>query len=377
MNKKKLPDLRENFDHRSFKPFGTYTAKKIVSLHFPNALVTIKNKKFSYTRQHDTDSNTLYVCIARNFFTTEDDAQAMLDYVYNGNTLFISSSNLDTILLSRVLAAQLKISDRVTRGYYAQTKITLQPELQKPYQYFYRPFQNYFKEIRAENSFPIGFNEDQKPNSFILFWGKGRLILHCDPRAFSNYFLLTNDNYKYLDQFLTFIEPTATTIYWDDYFRNHNVRSTGEKRFSAFDELLKHPPLTVALCIFLLLLALYILFNSKRRQRIIPEMKRVSNSSVGFTETIARLYLQQKDNKNIAEKMITYFHEHIRKHYFMNSGLSDEDFISTLSRKSGVELEKTSELFYAIKEVGNSFEVNDVQLVKLNNHFQQFYKNKN
>ncbi|MFN8247216.1 MAG: hypothetical protein U0T56_12660 [Ferruginibacter sp.] len=38
---------------------------------------------------------------------------------------------------------------------------------------------------------------------------------------------------------------------------------------------------------------------------------------MAFTETIARLYLQKKDNKNIADKMIMYFNEFIRTHYFL------------------------------------------------------------
>ncbi len=372
-----MPDLRETYDYKSTKPFGTYAAKKIIDLHFPAADVEVSKKRFYNSSAYTSDSNTFYVCIARNLYTNEEDAQAMLDYVYAGNTLFISSANLDSILLSRVLCEQVKTANSSRYFFYKNTDVSLPAYPTTLHQYYYRPFHNYFNEIRAENSFPIGLNENQKPNSFVLYWGKGRLILHCDPRAFSNYFLLKDNNYKYLDHILFFVDPSIETIYWDDYFRNQNVRSQGEKSFSAFDEILKHPPLAAALWIFLIMLGLYILFNSKRRQRTIPEIKRVKNSSVGFTETIARLYLQQRDNKNIAEKMITYFNEHIRKHYFMNPGLSDQDFISVLSRKSGIELAQTSELFYAMKEIGNSYEVDDEQLLKLNAHFQQFYKTKN
>lgn len=375
--KQSLPDLRETFDHKSTKPFGSFTAKEIIGLQFPTAELKVVNKRFSTIPGLSQDTNTLYFCIARNHYTTEDDAQAMLDYVYAGNTLFLSSGNLDTILLSRVLSEQVKTSNASRYQFYKNTSVTLQAYPAASHQYYYKPFQNYFSEIRAENSLPIGFNENQKPNSFVLYWGKGRLILHCEPRALSNYFLLKDNNYQYFNGLLTFINPGIDKIYWDDYFRNHNVRSAGDKSFSALDEIRKHPPLAAAMWIFLVLLASYILFNSKRRQRIIPEIRRVRNSSVGFTETIARLYLQQKDNKNIAEKMITYFNEHIRKHYFMNPGLSDEDFISVLSRKSGADLQQTSELFYAMKEIGNSYEVDDQQLLKLNEHFQHFYKNKN
>ena len=67
---------------------------------------------------------------------------------------------------------------------------------------------------------------------------------------------------------------------------------------------MKHPPLQYAFWLSLLLLLLYILFAGKRMQRIIPLVKPNENTTVTFTETIGRLYLQKKDNKNIANVLI-------------------------------------------------------------------------
>lgn len=381
MNRPKLPDLKETYSYRDTKPFGTFAAKKIVETSFRGKKLQVSRRAFSKTYAASSDTNALYFCISLNLFVTEEDAQGMLDYVYIGNTLFISAANLDTMLLTRLLCEQVKadvLLDFMQVNYMPAT-VRLSEEInpsKNSFSYYYKPFANYFSSIKANYSHVIGYNESKKPNCFILFWGKGRLILHCDPRAFSNYFLLKNNNYRYLQELLRLTDLPGT-VYWDDYYRNRNVRSQGTGKFSTFSELMKYPSLAIALWIFIALLALYVLFNSKRKQRIIPIMKPNENSSIAFTETIARLYLQHRDNKNIADKMITYFNEYIRKNYFLTANATNTDFISALSRKSGVSFEQTTGLFNAINEVNSKTELDDQQLLTLNEHIQQFYKNRN
>ena len=137
---------------------------------------------------------------------------------------------------------------------------------------------------------------------------------------------------------------------------------------------MKYPPLAAAFWLSILLLALYILFGGKRRQRIVEKVKPNENTSVTFTETIGRLYLQKKDNKNIAEKMTTYFNEHVRNNYFLNTNLINDEFITTLSRKSGVEKNRVESLYRAISHVHNNAVVDDYQLLSLNEQIQHFYK---
>jgi predicted nucleic acid-binding protein len=137
---------------------------------------------------------------------------------------------------------------------------------------------------------------------------------------------------------------------------------------------MKHPPLAAAFWLSLLMLTLYIAFGSKRRQRVIPPIKPNENTTVTFTETIGRLYLQKKDNKNIAEKMITYFNEHVRNNYFLNTHVVNDDFITALSRKSGVDRNAVESLYRAIQHAHQSEAVDDYQLLSLNQQIQHFYK---
>lgn len=377
-NQSKL-DLRETYSSRDTKPFDTYVAKKIVEGSFSGKKIQLNKRTFSKMYAGSADTNAIYFCISRNLFVTEDDAQSMLDYVYQGNTLFLSASNIDTMLLSKLLCEELKadLLLDLMQLKYVTTKVNLSSEInmfKDSFNYYYKPFSNYFSSIKANYSRVIGYNDSKKPNCFILFWGKGRMILHCDPRAFSNYFLLYNNNYRYLQELLTLTDESPGTVYWDDYYRNQNVRRKSTGKFSTISELMKHPPLANAFWILIVLLGLYVLFNSKRKQRVIPVLKTNENSSIAFTQTIARLYLQHRDNKNIADKMITYFNEYIRKNYFLTANADNADFISALSRKSGVSFEQTKGLFNAIKEVNSKMELDDEHLLRLNEHIQQFYK---
>jgi hypothetical protein len=175
---------------------------------------------------------------------------------------------------------------------------------------------------------------------------------------------------------VAFTQNEPQHVYWDDYYYKIRDRDNSQKDFSSFSEIMKHPPLKAAFWLSLLLLLLYIVFGGKRIQRIIKQLKSNENTTVTFTETIGRLYLQKKDNKNIADKMITYFNEYIRNTYFLNTNHVNDDFVVVLSRKSGVEKDKVDTLYRTIVTTQNSSVVNDYQLLSLHEQIQNFYKNR-
>jgi hypothetical protein len=91
-------------------------------------------------------------------------------------------------------------------------------------------------------------------------------------------------------------------------------------------------------------------------------------------ETIGRLYLQKKDNQNIAHKMTTYFLEHIRSKYYLNTAHVNAEFFSSLARKSGVDEMEVKQFFQFIQQLQESEEVTDVELLEYNNRMKQFIK---
>jgi len=373
-----IQSLQESFAKNDKKPFGTYIAYQQLNVMFSQN--TIKNKTLSFDKTWNSisDTSSLYVCFAPALFVNDEEVKAMLDYVYAGNNLFIAANYIDDALLKKISCEEV-----AGAGTYFNVLDSLRTTSTKStdstFSYFYKPFKNYIKYKDSEFTKVLGFNEDDKPNYILYFHGKGKLFLHCDPKAFSNYFLLKKENYRYMQDAFSYANNFPDHLYWDDYYRRlFSKRSSGSRdsNFSTFNVLMSHPPLAWAFWLFLLLLLLYILFGGKRRQRVIDKIKPNVNTTVAFTETIGLLYLQNKDNKNIAEKMAAYFNEHVRNSYFLNTSMVNEDFITTLSRKSGVDKERVESLYRAIYHAHNNLVVDDYQLLSLNEQIQNFYKKK-
>ena len=219
-------------------------------------------------------------------------------------------------------------------------------------------------------------NENGKPNFIVKFYGRGRFFIHCDPRAFSNYFLLQRNNYNYLQQALSFVPAEPEHVIWDDFYNKRYRAPSDKDNKTGLAVLLKFPAMAWALGLLIALLVLYLLFGSKRRQRVMEELPPNVNTSVAFAETVSRLYLQKKDNKGIADKIITYFLEHIRNQYFLNTSHVNDSFLHTLSRKSNVSFKDTEKLFAHIQHIQESYSISDQELLSLNQQIESFYKTK-
>ncbi|MEO7308305.1 MAG: hypothetical protein ABIR78_10865 [Ferruginibacter sp.] len=375
----KMPSLVETYSKKDKKPFGADIAYRQLEAMYEANVIRDKKQGFKNTWQNISDTGALYICIAQKLFVNDEEADAMMEYVYAGNSLFISAGVIDDILLDKIGCNVISGDPMIEKaiGFMKNTAVSSVSKPGATFAYYYYPFQNYFIDIDSSNTRVLGYNDLNKPNSIVHFYGKGKLYLQCEPRAFSNYFLLKENNYEYLKNTVAFTQPEPEHVYWDDYYNKLRNRKNSDKGFSTFSEIMKHPPLVYAFWIAVILMLLYILFNGKRLQRVIQQIKPNENTTVTFTETIGRLYLQKKDNKNIADKMITYFNEYIRNTYFLNTNHVNVDFIAVLGRKSGVDKDKVDTLYRTIVATQNSDVVNDYQLLSLHEQIQNFYKNRN
>lgn len=378
-SEKMLPSLDETYSKNDKKPFGGNIAYRQIEAMYDANMIQDKKKDFKDTWENISDTGALYICLAPKLYLSEEEVTAMMEYVEAGNSLFISSASIDQLLLDEVGCNQVYNAPELDFliGEMGDAKLNTVAQPETLYGYFYYPFQNFFTGIDSTNTRVLGYNADKKPNLLVYFHGKGKLYLQCDPRAYSNYFLLKDNNYNHLKNTLAYTQSKPQHVYWDDhYFKLRSRKNSDRENFSSLTEIMKNPPLKTAFLLSLLLLALYILFGGKRIQRIIQQLKPNENTTVTFTETIGRLYLQKKDNKNISDKMITYFNEYIRNTYFVNTNHVNDDFVMMLSRKSGVDKDKVETLYRTILATQGSAVVNDYQLLSLQEQIQNFYKNR-
>jgi hypothetical protein len=398
-NEKKLPSLKETYQQNDKKPFGGFIAFNEFQIILQQSDINILTGPLielwdlinddSYEEEEDDKEEnqpeySFYFLVTQNLLLDANDINTILSFADKGNDLFISADYIQPEFLEKIHVV-IDRTKEIKEESQGKMESAFLPDFlhkdgfEKTFKYFYYPFLNSIRFERKSGTV-LGFNQDGQPNYVVLKWGKGHIYLHVAPRAFSNYFLLTDNNLDYYKYVLSTLPEDPSYYIWDEYYKlppsKREQNENGKSNFSTLSAIKEHPALLWAFWISLTGIVLFVIFNSKRKQRIIPEIPPNSNATVAFTEIIGRLYLQHKNNRNIADKQITYFYEKIRNKYFINSSDANEEFLNSLSGKSGVSKEEVSDLFSLIKNIQLQDEISDEELISLNDKISNFNKNR-
>jgi hypothetical protein len=130
--------------------------------------------------------------------------------------------------------------------------------------------------------------------------------------------------------------------------------------------LLSQPALKWSWYLAWITLIIFMFFNAKRRQRVIPIKEPLKNTTVDFTKTIGNLYYQEKDHQNIAEKKIIFFLEKIRNEYYIDTYNLDETFINRVNQKTGRTKKDIENVVFMIKKIRNQSNTTEKELITFN-----------
>ncbi|MBI3258163.1 MAG: hypothetical protein HYZ54_01590 [Ignavibacteriae bacterium] len=93
-----------------------------------------------------------------------------------------------------------------------------------------------------------------------------------------------------------------------------------------------------------------------------------------FVQTVGRMYYEQNNHANLADKKIQYFLEHIRTVYFVKTNEFTEEFLNMVAGKSGVDIVNVRSLFLAIENTGNKEVISEDELVVLHRQIASLYE---
>jgi hypothetical protein len=221
----------------------------------------------------------------------------------------------------------------------------------------------------------LGRNENGYAN-FVKFTYQngGTVMIHLAPGALTNFFLLHKQNKKYYDLVFSPIPDTVDQVIWDDYYRHHmNGNDYGKKStFSKLGTFLANDVLRWAFWLTIALFGIIYIFESKRKQRVIPSIKKLNNTSLDFVKTIGRLYYQRKDNKNLAQKISTHFLGYIRTTYNMSTSQLNDDFVNRLAFKSGYSAALVNDVLSEIKKIDDAYDVSYEELIAFSDKIDKF-----
>ncbi len=354
-------------------PFGTYVFYEELDDVFPNSdIKKITRTPYEYFDEYYNWEDTIYNT-SGNFIHIGEyadldavSAQELLDFASYGNTIFVSTNYMPQKFKDELnfdietnYNFKGKANFNLTNSGFKSDSITIEKGLNNVY----------FSSLSPDNTTILGHqNFDSIPyvNFIKLNHEKGTVLLHLQPVAFTNYTLLKADNKKYAEAILSYLPED--TIHYNSKNKVNSKLSRSKLRF-----ILSQPALRYAWYLGLISLLLFLIFNAKRKQRIVKVIKPHENTTVAFTKTIGNLYYETKDHNNLIDKKITYFLEYIRRVYFIDTQLLDEKFVKTLAQKSGKDKELISKLVNHIVHLRARTECTESNLINLNKQIEDFY----
>jgi hypothetical protein len=348
-------------------PYGGYIVYQQLKDLFPNTAVSTYQLPVYNQLNHFEGVNTAYVLIEPELSFSNEDMEEMLNYVVSGNYVFIASSRFNK-LLADTLKFAVKSAARLV--YNDSTPVNFKnPRLIAGGGYTYKrlPLDNYFGKFDTANVVVLGNDQYNNANFIKMPFGEGAIFIHALPLCFSNDFMLSRSNADYTAKALSYLPKNINKIFWDEYYKQPEHNSGTPLRF-----ILGNQWLRIAYRIGLLTMVLFVLFEMKRRQRIIAVIDPLRNSTLDFVKTVGNVYFNQRDNKNIALKKISYFLESIRSELYLSTSHLDEEFIQLLARKSAVTEEEVSKLVALILRIQRTEQTSDEQLLELNRQVDYF-----
>jgi len=360
------PTLRNN-DKNPFGAFIPYTELKQL---FSTARIQSHKIPLYNVLHKSIENESAYILLEPEFKPGKVDLEELLKYVQKGNTVFLASFAIDKKLLD-TLGLKMQIFPRL-----ADTDSTsinfVNPSLKAKGNYTFKrsTIDGFFNEIKKKDSTVVlGITEDSVPDFVKVRFGEGFFLLHAAPLCFSNYFMLYQNNHDYLSKALSYISPTVTILHWDEFYKTGREGSNTPLRFFLSNTFLRW-----ALWLTIAAFVIFVLFEMKRRQRVIPVIEPLRNTTVDFVETVSSVYYSQHDNNSIARKKIQFWFDYIRQRYYLSTQNTDDTFVQQLQRKSGVSKELIELILKNIRRAEAQPQITDDLLAELSNRIDEFYQ---
>lgn len=352
-------------------PYGTYVFfHEMKKLYPENNFEQISETPYTKLNKIDYDKgNNAYIFIESASLNSPETLNNIFDFVQQGNDAFIISSHPPQSILDS-LNAQITISAFGLDQKKSENQLVNPNSNKTKYVFDKNTNIYYFQKIDTTKATVLGtasFNNISYPNFIEQNYGKGKFYIQLQSTAYTNYYMLKDNNYLYATNAFQYINKKK--IFWDENGKSISRPTEGLLMF-----IQKNPPLLWAWRILIFGTLFYVIFFGKRLQRVIPIIKPLKNTSVEFTKTIANLYYNNRNYQDLIQKKIKYFLFFVREKYFIDIENLDENFAQKLHLKSGVSLEITQQIVTLINSTKNS-SATEQDLIKINTTIDQFYKN--
>ncbi len=354
-------------------PFGCFVIYNLLEDTYCNKLET--NTKTIYDLNNATTSrNNTFIVINDNINITELEYKSLEKFIRKGNIVLLCANNFygkleDTLLINTATLyfdTQAKSLDSLVLKPAFEIKYVQEKNNKlKKYSYSIAATESYFWKFDSLNFNVLALNKIKRPVLIQKQIGAGKLILSSTPDAFGNLYIANHPNRYYIYTLLSSIKNN--TIIWDEYYKTYKTENK-----SIFQFIFNNESLHMAYLLLIGGLLFFMAFELKRKQKAIPIIKPLENSTLNFVDVISQVYYNSKNHKYIAEEQIQYFYYEIRKKFGVNTSDFDDTFYQTIHMLSGIELDNIKKLFTYCENLKQAPSLTENDLLELNNRINNF-----
>lgn len=362
-------DWTVTFGAEDKNPFGGYAMNRLVRTSFPAGQFRHSYKTLYELKDSLQEDENLFI-VAETFSPSTEDTEALLGHVYKGGNAFISAHYIYGIFSDTLRLQTYDVNFKfggVLSGADSSSLHLVASSFDSLTQYTFKQanIHHYISNFDTTRTSVIAENEQHVPVTIRMKWGEGNLIINSTPMVLTNIYMVAGNNSAFASSMLSYLPATHAT--WTEYYQRGRHEVATPLRFVLLTE-----PLRWAYYISIVSLLVFMIFEMKRRQRIIPVIPPLPNTTLEFVATIGDLYYQNGDHRNLADKKIIYFLEHVRSRYGLPTNQLDGSFAALLARKAGRDESETKELVDLINRIRSVAGISSEQLIELNSKIEEF-----
>jgi hypothetical protein len=371
-------DWSETFHFRDDIPFGTKVTHDLLQevvggVEADHAF----RSTYELVGELGLSSNLLMLSTVSSI--SKSDTETLLNYVLKGNTVLIGAENFEGYLPDS-LGFQMAFDEQLVTTNISDVRSALAGESITKVRFINQDFPSKaftFPSVVAstflteldDGKFEVLAKNEEGRAVLVKYMGvaTGNLYLTSMPLALTNYFVLDNETSPFAEALLSLF-PAEQPLTHNEYYQMGRMESSSSIRF-----LLRNKALKWAYFLLIGSLALFILFEMKRRQRIIPIIAPLKNTTLEFVNTLGRLHFRQSNHANLAKKRVLYWLDFVRNHYNISTNQIDKGFITELSNKSGKEKAMIELLVHTVVKVQDGGNLGETELLAFEKLLNKFY----
>lgn len=359
-------------------PYGTAVAKHLLPSLFPAASVQFDNRYPGSWEGVDAYNPDQAVILVSDYFGAgKEEMDRLNEFVAKGNSVFIIARRFSDDAANYFGVGFTGYNDLFSRSDADSLRVKLERPAFGVDSFFAYPGKQHDGAIRwydTARTQVLGKNSAGRVNFIRLKKGDGSFFVHTAPLAFSNYFILHKHNIAYYQNALSVIPQNTKAVLWNEYFLDNRANEQN-KDVPWLAALFKNPAFRWGFLVAIVTLAISMLLGMRRRQRMIPPHEKPKNDSLDFVKTLGRLYYDNRNHKNLAEKMGAYFLEHVRSVYKIPTHTLDEDFVKLLHAKSGHPQAELTAIVQEITQFQQWPNLSEEKLANFHKSLEYFYQN--